>query len=143
MKKSRSLLALLLTLAMFAALLGIGAAAILIFMGWYTTRIRTIEIKPIPDGYTGAELIEISGLEYGRSILFQSLADAKANIEQDAYLRAVVQYDFPNTIRITIEQRTAARKAKDFKTADEIRDKLKEMGIILEDTPQGVKWTKA
>ncbi len=42
-----------------------------------------------------------------------------------------------------IEQRTAARKAKDFKTADEIRDRLKEMGIILEDTPQGVKWTRA
>ena len=42
-----------------------------------------------------------------------------------------------------IEKRTAARKAKDFKTADQIRDKLKEMGIILEDTPQGVKWTRA
>lgn len=42
-----------------------------------------------------------------------------------------------------IEKRTAARKAKDFKTADEIRDKLKEMGIILEDTPQGVKWTRS
>lgn len=42
-----------------------------------------------------------------------------------------------------IEKRTAARKNKDFKTADEIRDKLKEMGIILEDTPQGVKWTRA
>ncbi len=42
-----------------------------------------------------------------------------------------------------IEKRTAARKAKDFKTADEIRDKLKEMGIILEDTPQGVKWSRS
>ncbi len=42
-----------------------------------------------------------------------------------------------------IEKRTEARKAKDFKTADEIRDKLKEMGIILEDTPQGVKWTRS
>lgn len=42
-----------------------------------------------------------------------------------------------------IAKRTEARKAKDFKTADAIRDKLKEMGIILEDTPQGVKWTRA
>ncbi len=42
-----------------------------------------------------------------------------------------------------IEKRTEARKNKDFKTADEIRDKLKEMGITLEDTPQGVKWTRS
>ena len=41
-----------------------------------------------------------------------------------------------------IQKRTEARKARDFKTADEIRDKLKEMNIILEDTPQGVKWTR-
>lgn len=46
-------------------------------------------------------------------------------------------------IEALIEERTAARKAKDFKTADAIRDKLKEMGIILEDTPQGVKWTRS
>ncbi len=46
-------------------------------------------------------------------------------------------------IEALIEKRTEARKAKDFKTADEIRDKLKEMGIILEDTPQGVKWSRS
>lgn len=46
-------------------------------------------------------------------------------------------------IEALIEQRTNARKAKDFKTADEIRDRLKDMGIILEDTPQGVKWTRS
>ncbi len=41
-----------------------------------------------------------------------------------------------------IAQRTEARKNKDFKTADEIRDKLKAMGIVLEDTPHGVKWSR-
>ena len=45
-------------------------------------------------------------------------------------------------IEALIEKRTEARKAKDFKTADEIRDKLKSMGIILEDTKDGVKWTR-
>lgn len=39
-----------------------------------------------------------------------------------------------------INERQKARKEKDFKRADEIRNKLKSMGIILEDTPQGVKW---
>ncbi len=51
--------------------------------------------------------------------------------------------DLDSEVEALIEQRTAARKAKDFKTADEIRDRLKEMGITLEDTPQGVKWTRA
>ncbi len=51
--------------------------------------------------------------------------------------------DLDSEIETLIEKRTEARKMKDFKTADEIRDKLKEMGIILEDTPQGVKWTRA
>ncbi len=41
-----------------------------------------------------------------------------------------------------IVERTAARKAKDFKKADEIRDKLTEMGIVLEDTREGVKWSR-
>lgn len=45
-------------------------------------------------------------------------------------------------VEALIEQRTAARKEKDFKTADEIRNKLSEMGIVLEDTPQGVKWSR-
>lgn len=51
--------------------------------------------------------------------------------------------DLDSEVEALIEQRTAARKAKDFKTADQIRDRLKEMGIILEDTPQGVKWTRS
>lgn len=42
-----------------------------------------------------------------------------------------------------ITQRQAARKAKDFKRADEIRDELLAMGIVLEDTREGVKWKKA
>ncbi len=39
-----------------------------------------------------------------------------------------------------ISDRNQARKEKDWKKADGIRDKLKEVGVILEDTKQGVKW---
>ncbi|MEY8427233.1 cysteine--tRNA ligase [Lachnospiraceae bacterium 46-15] len=42
-----------------------------------------------------------------------------------------------------IEERQAARKARDFARADEIRDVLLAQGIILEDTREGVKWKKA
>ncbi len=41
-----------------------------------------------------------------------------------------------------IEERNAARKSKDFKRADEIRDMLKEKGIILKDSPGGTVWEK-
>ncbi len=46
-------------------------------------------------------------------------------------------------IEALIEERQAARKAKDFKRADEIRSELLSKGIILEDTREGVKWKKA
>ena len=42
-----------------------------------------------------------------------------------------------------IQERQAARKAKDFKRADEIRDELLKEGIILKDTREGVKWQRA
>lgn len=41
-----------------------------------------------------------------------------------------------------IEERQQARKNKDFALSDKIRDDLKDRGIVLEDTPQGVRWKK-
>lgn len=46
-------------------------------------------------------------------------------------------------IEALIEQRNAARKAKNWAEADRIRDALKARNIVLEDTPQGVKWKYA
>ncbi len=46
-------------------------------------------------------------------------------------------------IEALIEARQAARKAKDFGRADEIRQELLDKGIILEDTREGVKWKRA
>ena len=46
-------------------------------------------------------------------------------------------------IEALIEERQAARKAKDFAKADEIRDKLAGMGITLLDTREGVKWKRS
>lgn len=50
--------------------------------------------------------------------------------------------DLDREIEELIAARTAARAAKNWAEADRIRDKLKEMGVILEDTPQGVKWRR-
>jgi len=46
-------------------------------------------------------------------------------------------------VEALIAERTEARKEKNWAKADEIRNKLTEMGIILEDTKEGVKWKKA
>lgn len=42
-----------------------------------------------------------------------------------------------------IEERQDARKSKNWRRADEIRDQLKEAGVILEDTPQGIRWKRS
>lgn len=47
--------------------------------------------------------------------------------------------DIPEEVSNLVEERQAARKAKDFARADEIRDELKRRGITLEDTPQGIR----
>ena len=59
-------------------------------------------------------------------------AERKENVEEDlaAYVEA------------QIEERRKAKKARDFAKADAIRDALKEKGILLEDTREGVKWKK-
>jgi cysteinyl-tRNA synthetase len=53
-----------------------------------------------------------------------------------------VKEELPDELRLLIEERERARKRKDWKVADEIRKRLEGLGIILEDTPEGVKWKK-
>jgi cysteinyl-tRNA synthetase len=43
-------------------------------------------------------------------------------------------------VKILIEQRNEARSKKDFARADAIRNKLIEIGVMLEDTPEGTVW---
>jgi cysteinyl-tRNA synthetase len=47
--------------------------------------------------------------------------------------------EVPGELTALLEQRVAARKAKDFKRADAIRDELKAKGWVIEDTPKGAR----
>jgi len=48
----------------------------------------------------------------------------------------------PKDIDAIVQKREEARKAKNWKEADAIRAQLKAMGIVLEDTAQGVRWRR-
>lgn len=59
-----------------------------------------------------------------------------------ALLQETTVCDISCDIENLIEERQKARKEKNWTRADEIRDLLKDKGIVLEDTPQGVRWKK-
>jgi cysteinyl-tRNA synthetase len=44
-------------------------------------------------------------------------------------------------VALALEQRTAARERKDFATSDAIRDQLAKLGVVIEDTAQGARWS--
>ena len=71
------------------------------------------------------ELTGVLGLVYNDKLEAGSDSDSAADAE---------------TIERLIAERAEARKSKDWATADKIRDTLKAMNVVLEDTPQGVKW---
>lgn len=50
------------------------------------------------------------------------------------------QKDLSDEIQKMVDERDQARADKDFATSDKLRDQLKDMGVILEDTPQGTRW---
>lgn len=55
-------------------------------------------------------------------------------------LYAKKEHTLDEEIEELIQRRTQARKEKDWSTADKIRDELKARHVVLEDTPQGIKW---
>lgn len=46
-------------------------------------------------------------------------------------------------IQALVDERNEAKKARDFARADAIRDQLASEGVLLEDTPSGVRWKRA
>ena len=74
------------------------------------------------------------------TVLSLNLISAAQAVRQKQEQEAAASAD--PEIDALVAERTAAKKAKDFATADRIRDELKARGIEIIDTPQGAKWRK-
>lgn len=97
------------------------------------------------------------------AVIFELVRDLNSNLDATSSQAAIIagqnifaeltgvlglavkekETNLDEAVEALIAQRQAARKAKDFKRADEIRDELLAKGIVLEDTREGVKWKKA
>ena len=87
--------------------------------------------------------INVSVLDSGSKALVEhaiQLFDELTGVLGLVYNRKAESLD--GEVEALIEARQAARKAKNWAEADRIRDELKAQGIVLEDTPQGVKWRR-
>jgi cysteinyl-tRNA synthetase len=82
-------------------------------------------------------------------------ANSLRSADRDLVLDAVATFDrilgifgpeenemLDSEIESLIEERQAARRARDFARSDEIRDQLAEKGVLLEDTKDGVRWKR-
>ena len=87
-----------------------------------------------PDGKLVAEM----------AALFAEMASIIGVLEKPAAPAAAEAGDSKEAelVELLIAMRQDARKAKNYALADELRNKLGEIGIVLQDTPQGVKWSK-
>jgi cysteinyl-tRNA synthetase len=74
--------------------------------------------------------------------LFSRLGGDVLGVVRDEYSQTAVTDDalMDKLVGVLIEQRNEARKNRDFARADELRGKLDEMGIVLEDTPDKTTW---
>ncbi|MCM3444025.1 cysteine--tRNA ligase [Metabacillus halosaccharovorans] len=110
-------------------------------------------IKEMDDDFNTANAISVlfdlsKQANYYMQELNTSEEVIQAFLDQFDMLGNVLGVTFSSTdlldeeIELMIEQRIQARKDRNFALADEIRDKLKDLNIILEDTPQGTRWKR-
>lgn len=99
----------------------------------------------------------------GMTVLYQWVKDLNVYLEETMVSKEVLEVVMAKTLELfaifgvqeqqpellddeiqaLIDERLEARKEKNFARSDEIRDLLKEQGIVLEDTPQGTRWRRA
>lgn len=91
---------------------------------------------------TGKTQCDAGGLKQAAAIFFE-MADILGIDLETANTQVAENSELTNQLMdVILAVREEARKKKDWATADSIRDKLNEIGIIIEDSPQGARWKK-
>lgn len=90
------------------------------------------ELVTLANNYSSKDIVSAESVQY--------ILDELANLSGILGIQFGKKEDLSEEIKAMVEKRDQARADKDFATSDELRDKLKEMGVILEDTPQGTRW---
>ena len=97
------------------------------------------DLLPVLNANIAAESVDKEALAKAQALLTEWLSifgiDTAELIKQNE-----TQGD--DEIVALVEQRDEARKNKDWAKSDQLRDQLKEMGVIIEDTPQGTRWIR-
>ena len=83
----------------------------------------------------------LAALQDFDQVLGLNLLEAAAK-KREAQKQAEAAEEHDPEIEALLAERTSAKKARDFATADRIRDELKARGIEIIDTPQGPKWKR-
>ena len=93
------------------------------------------------------ELVKLANVNVNKESSAKLVATVKDRIKKLCDVLGIITEKeeelLDSDIEKLIEERQAARKAKNFARADEIRDQLASQGILLEDTREGVKWKRA
>ena len=92
------------------------------------------------------DMVKYANVEFGEDALKADIEATASLIRELGGVLGIIaekkQDILDADIEVLIEERNNARKEKNFARADEIRDMLKNSGIELEDTRQGVKWKR-
>jgi cysteinyl-tRNA synthetase len=107
----------------------VALAALHALVSRVNARLEGLEGRPIGEAERKAALDAFG--RFDSVFGFLELADRES----------VVDADLSAWVEERIEARQAARRASDFATADAIRDEIAARGIVVEDTPQGPRWT--
>mgnify|MGYP006198017015 CR=1 FL=1 len=125
-------------IAMIAAAFGVGA----VYAERLIPRARHLEVQVLDDGEgDDGPLKALATL--GSSLRAAGRALGLLQQEPEAWFARGASGDDDARIQALVDERTAAKKSRDFARADALRDQLAADGILLEDTPQGVRWKRA